>query len=127
MTTLENIKNQANEALALAGMATPDTWDYDLDENEIHSNEMEDSTGDPAHICALIGHPLKCQLNGNFIAASRTLVPQQAEIILKLVRAIDVAMYNVEGHIRNSSTEAIGSKLIADFKSQIDAILSGGK
>lgn len=47
---------------------TPGPWSYDNDENEVHSDSMQDSGGDPAHICEMIG--VNWAANGKLIAAA---------------------------------------------------------
>lgn len=47
---------------------TPGPWSYDADENEIHSDSMQETGGDPAHICEVLG-PNK-EVNASLIAAA---------------------------------------------------------
>jgi hypothetical protein len=50
---------------------TPGPWSYDSDENEVHSDSMQESGGDPAHICEMIG--TNWAANGRLIAAAPEL------------------------------------------------------
>lgn len=57
---------------------TPGPWSYDADENEIHSDSMQDSGGDPAHICEM--------LNPNILKNAKLIctAPEMFELLLKI-------------------------------------------
>ncbi len=54
-------------------------WSFDFDEEEIHAYDWEESSGDPAHICQIIGPKSTRQVKGEYIAKIHGLIPRLLE------------------------------------------------
>lgn len=65
--------------------ATPGPYSYSEDENEVHSDSMQQSDGDPVHICEPLGPPPRYLANGAYIAA---LDPDTVGALIDCVRIL---------------------------------------
>ena len=60
--------------------ATPGPWSWCNDEEEIHSDSMQESSGDPCHIVYNMG-PIRKKDNAEFIAHARTDIPKLLALV----------------------------------------------
>lgn len=95
----EKIKNLLSEI-------SPWPWSYDQDENEIHSDVMQEFGGDPKHICELLG--------GNKIA-NAFLISAAPEIIDQLLRQNEImrnALVELDGCYIPLTAEYVSKKAL---------------
>lgn len=113
MTSTTRIKDKLKEMSERREKATPGPWSYDFDENEIHSDSMQDFCGDPAHICEMLT-PRRID-NAAFIAASRT----EHEKLTRAVELLIAALSDVEECLADGSPTRLIALLAFDKVAEI--------
>jgi hypothetical protein len=94
---------------------TPGPWEYDKDEDEIHAIDYQETGGDPAHICAMLGSDKRKLSNANLISAAPDLYKALDKAYLDILNIINEGEFKEgiewnSGYIEDALKKARGEK-----------------